>query len=525
MNEYQFQHRGQNQNQHQYCVQIAADTRTIVSIENYVEFPQDITFLFGESGIGKSMIAKSVYGILDASELAVSVNGMGYQKFLEQPRTQQIRKSGFFVFQEPSSHLNPLMRLSEQLREGSLVSQEGELDILKFLWQTADERTLRSILQVYPKPFRPSGGEKQRILLAMAFKKIESYVRLPPLAAVETMFVFDEPTGSLDNAYRNLVLQWLLKKYATKRFGVLFITHDYSIISQIYKYHQLFLPRMHFLELYRSDGTKVSLREFSPQSYFNWISHQTPVHRSVPKNDEPVVQIDSEFSIFNRTFGIFQDNSHSRPAKLVIHKGEMVYVKAPSGAGKTTLAKIAMGLFKPQRFTMTLGTRRITEKTAQRYWQQAIWGRTATMAFQHADEALNVQSKVRELFLGLPGIGTRDPKKITAFLQLFFDMEITDAFLSKKIATLSGGQKQRLNVLRAMILDTDLLILDEPLNGLDFETMKKVLRVIVEKQAQSKAILIISHNEEIFESMIDRESIYYLQSLEVTSFNKGFRKV
>ena len=50
----------------------------------------------------------------------------------------------------------------------------------------------------------------------------------------------------------------------------------------------------------------------------------------------------------------------------------------------------------------------------------------------------------------------------------------------------SGGQKQRLNLLRTLILDTDLIILDEPLNGLDFQSIRKIMNILQEKQQEGK---------------------------------------
>jgi ABC-type multidrug transport system ATPase subunit len=59
-------------------------------------------------------------------------------------------------------------------------------------------------------------------------------------------------------------------------------------------------------------------------------------------------------------------------------------------------------------------------------------------------------------------------------------------------------------------MDTDLIILDEPLNGLDFISIKKVLQILEEKRKRGSAFLLISHNEEIFDNFVDRQYIYYL---------------
>jgi ABC-type Mn/Zn transport systems, ATPase component len=93
---------------------------------------------------------------------------------------------------------------------------------------------------------------------------------------------------------------------------------------------------------------------------------------------------------------------------------------------------------------------------------------------------------------------------------LFDNSTITDQFLKKKVAFLSGGQKQRLNLLRTLVQAPQLIILDEPLNGLDFNSVKKVLELLNEKRSRGSSLLMISHNEEIFENFVARENIYYL---------------
>jgi ABC-type glutathione transport system ATPase component len=231
-----------------YNVTIASGGRTIVAVDGFAYAPSEITFLFGESGIGKSMLCKAIYGLLNPDELDITVSGMPYAAYLAAPETASVKQSSFFVFQEPSSHLQPLMRIGEQLREGSIALEASEEEILGRLFTTADSASLRSILDVYPKPYRPSGGEKQRILLAMAFKKI-ALLTASQTQERPTFFVFDEPTGSLDNRYRNLFLGFLFEQYARRPFTAMIITHDYSIISEVYERYKSLANRIHFKEL------------------------------------------------------------------------------------------------------------------------------------------------------------------------------------------------------------------------------------------------------------------------------------
>jgi ABC-type multidrug transport system ATPase subunit len=190
----------------------------------------------------------------------------------------------------------------------------------------------------------------------------------------------------------------------------------------------------------------------------------------------------------------------------------MVYLKAPSGIGKTTLAKIIMGIYHPDRFSMTLDGLSITERSPRSLWRSSIWGKRAGMVFQHADESLNLAATVRETFRGLPLRHKLTNDFLEERLGDLFDRHLIETILDRQVAYLSGGQKQRLNLLRTLVLNPGLIILDEPLNGLDFASVKRVLALLDEKRSQGTALLMISHNEEIFEHFIDEENIYYLGS-------------
>jgi ABC-type glutathione transport system ATPase component len=491
-----------------FQVQIAKQGNTFISIDHF-EIPQGkITFLFGESGIGKTMISKAVYGLLDPAVLDIRINNMDYPAYLQQAFTRRIQETGFFVFQEPSTHLNPLLKLGDQIREGSLRGAPYERDILRHLWDGERDETIRKILEVYPKPYRPSGAEKQRILLAMAFKKI-SLMQAQQTKPDDSLFVFDEPTGNLDNNFRNLFLQLLLEKFRRFPFSAIFITHDYSIISEIYNNHTDLRERIAFRELSLKEEGLI-LQDFAPRAYLEWLKAEKPVSSFRNRGQENVLKIHGGYEVFGKKMIISRDQTRKNYGMLQIHRGEMVYLKAASGAGKTTLAKVIMGLQDCKNLEMVIGRWKFTGKTPKTAWRYHIWGEKIGMVFQHADEALNLNSTVKEVFKGLPGSRKKTAEDIRQRLQEMFDFPVTGSFLKKKVALLSGGQKQRLNLLRTLILDTDLIILDEPLNGLDFVSIKKVIAALQTKQQEGKAILMISHNEEIFDALVPPESVYYL---------------
>ena len=488
-----------------FQIRIRDRGRTLVEIDRFHIPEQKITLLFGESGIGKTLLAKAVYGLLNPALFDITINGEAYATYLQHPRRRALERNSFFVFQEPSSHLNPLLSLGAQLREGALARSEDETAILERLWQYGKKEELPRLLNTFPKPYRPSGGEKQRILIAMAFKKM-SLRRTQP-----TFFVFDEPTGNLDNTYRNLILAETLRYFKEQPFTLLFITHDYSLLRELYERHRPLLPFMEFKELVRTENRQVRQQSFSAASYLNWEEQLQPLKTAFAAQPEPVLTIEPEIRVFGRSLVLHRNPQSKQPEALRAFPGTFTYIKAPSGVGKTSVAKILMGLIRAERFKAALGTHTITEATSRAYFKKHIWGREAAMVFQHADESLNRQATVWQTFAALPLKSKLNRKVLFEALKPVFPEMNAVSFLNQRLDALSGGQKQRINLMRSLLLNTRLIILDEPLNGLDFESIRRILSVLNEKQKQGAAFLIISHNDAVFERLTNPGQIYYLE--------------
>jgi len=494
-----------------YNIRIASEGRELVAIDEFRLAKSAINVLLGESGIGKSLISLAIAGLLDPDELNVKIDGKSYTAYLRSREAIDIRRSGFFVFQEPSSHLNPLSTLRTQLREGSLTDAPDEERILRKLWQDSALSDVESILDVYPKPYRPSGGEKQRILAAMAFKKMAASAA----HARESLFIFDEPTGNLDNNLRNEFLDLLIENFRNQEATIVLITHDYSIISRFVSTYPAVSKNILYRELLLEHG-KLRLRDFLPGEYLSWMEKRNKAIHTVKKT-ETILRLYPHVKVFGRTLSISRDIEGRKHEPLVIRKGAVTYLKAPSGAGKTTIVKIMMGLIKPEKMSMELGSEVYTEETNRNVWAQNVWGKRMTMVFQHADESLNQNSKVKSVFSGLPIAGLMNEQKIVNSISELFEEEPSCGFLETKVKYLSGGQKQRLNLLRSLILHTDILILDEPLNGLDFARVAKVIAMIETKLKSGIGVLVISHNEEVFDTLVAQEDVYYLHQTGVES--------
>lgn len=490
-----------------FNIEIAKNGKEIVSIEKYRFTESKITFLFGESGIGKTLANKAIFGLLEDSLLDIKINGLNYSAFKRHEVCKDFRKNGFFVFQEPSSHLNPLVKISEQINEGDISGRRNDKEVLEKLWRKRSESFYDNVIDIYPKPYRPSGGEKQRVLAAMAFKKLGVVKDFDS----RNLYVFDEPTGNLDNYFRNVFIDNLLEQYIKHRFTSVFITHDYSIVAYIQKNYSKLLSDIEYKELYRSKG-KSKLRNFDPAEFLKFDFKKFAGRKK--GTGELKLAVKSGIKVFDRELIFSKNEDTNYRASLKVNSGEITYLKAPSGEGKTTILKIIMGLVKAEEFALRFEDKIVDQGTKSNFWSEIIWGKVAGIVFQHADEALNLNSKVKEVFYALPLDNELSDQDIISKLDEIFDEEITSEFLNKKTGQLSGGQKQKINLLRTFMLNTDILLLDEPTSGMDFNSIKKFMSMLQKKLDENKAILLVSHNEDIFDPLVDDDNRYFLKTAD-----------
>jgi peptide/nickel transport system ATP-binding protein len=189
--------------------------------------PGEVRGLVGESGAGKSMIAKTVFDILPrAVEVvggSVRLGDADLLKLDAAVRRRLIARTSAFIPQDPLTALNPARSIESQMTDrltvilglGRCVARERALALLREVHIAEPERVLASY------PHQLSGGMRQRVLIAAAF------------AAEPQLIVADEPTTALDVTVQKQILRLIAEMQARHGTALLFVTHDLGVVAKI----------------------------------------------------------------------------------------------------------------------------------------------------------------------------------------------------------------------------------------------------------------------------------------------------
>jgi len=207
-------------------VEYLTETGSVRAVEG-VSFdvePGEVFGLAGESGSGKSTIAKAVLRILEAPAVITggSVLCQGQDVLdLDEAGLQRMRwRKAALVFQSAMNVLNPVMTVGEQLCDvlvahrpiAQPLATDRAAELLRLVG--IDAHHLRSY------PHQLSGGMRQRVVIAMA------------LALDPPLLIMDEPTTALDVVVQREILGQLAELQAKRQFSILFITHDLSLMIE-----------------------------------------------------------------------------------------------------------------------------------------------------------------------------------------------------------------------------------------------------------------------------------------------------
>ena len=197
---------------------------------------------------------------------------------------------------------------------------------------------------------------------------------------------------------------------------------------------------------------------------------------------------------------------------FVAHESETLAIVGESGCGKSTFAKVLMGLETATEGEILLDGRNIEQIPIEERDTKTV--SDIQMVFQNPFDTLNPSMKVgRQIIRALEifGVGNSEAERRTRMLELLDLVKLPRAFADRMPRQLSGGQKQRVGIARAFSGGARIVVADEPVSALDVSVQAAVTDLLMEIQREEKTtLLFISHDLSIVRYLSDRVMVMYL---------------
>ena len=185
-----------------------------------------------------------------------------------------------------------------------------------------------------------------------------------------------------------------------------------------------------------------------------------------------------------------------RYINLNIQKGESVIIQGPNGCGKSTLIKILNGIIFPMEGSYTYENHEITEKALKDSRFAKWFHQQMGYVFQNADTQIFCGSVEEEIAFGPTQMGLSEgeiKQRTDDCLKLFGIEKLRE----RPPYHLSGGEKRKVSLACILSMNPEVLILDEPLAGLDESTQKMLIDFLKKFHAAGKTLIIITHNNQL----------------------------
>jgi peptide/nickel transport system ATP-binding protein len=192
-----------------------------------------------------------------------------------------------------------------------------------------------------------------------------------------------------------------------------------------------------------------------------------------------------------------------------LYPGETLGVVGESGCGKSTLARTVVGLEEPTDGVIRFDGRDVTDFDAadERWFRENV-----QMVFQDPMSSLNPRRKVGEIIADpLEAAGRSKDERERRAIELLEQVGLEGDYYNRYPHEFSGGQRQRINLARALSINPDLVIADEPVSGLDMSVQAQILGLMNDLQDEyGLTYLFITHDLGVIRNMADRVAVMYV---------------
>ena len=225
----------------------------------------------------------------------------------------------------------------------------------------------------------------------------------------------------------------------------------------------------------------------------------------------PLVEVKNLREYFNITTGLFR----SKPLKAVdgvsfsIEKGETLGLVGESGCGKTTVGRTLLHLYKPTGGEIYYrGKKIVTTQDVKEFRKHAA------MVFQDPYSSLNPRMTVSDIIgepLDIHHLYSTQEERMKRILELMDSVGLNSEHASRYAHEFSGGQRQRIGIARALAINPDFIVCDEPVSALDVSIQAQVINMFAELQEKlGLSYLFIAHDLLVVRHISDRIAVMYL---------------
>ncbi len=461
------------------------------TVVNDISFSMEqgqILGVVGESGSGKSMTALATMGLLkkDAKIMGGQIlfDGTDILTLSKDERAHLQGNVMSMIFQEPMTSLNPVMKIGRQVGESLILHTDmGKEDIKAAVLEALSDVGLHDVEKIYNQyPHELSGGMRQRVMIAQA------------MICAPKLLIADEPTTALDVVVQSQILKLLLELHKKRNISILFISHDLNVIKEICT---------DVLVMYKGEiveqGKVRDVLERPQHDYTKTLVAAIPDNTPMTQEKTPILEL-KNLNVFyeEKASGLFGKKRKKHVVKdlnLEVYQGELMGIVGESGCGKSTLAKAIVGLNKDYDGQMIM---------APDVHPQ--------MVFQDPFGSLNPSKTIGWILTEpLRVCGVRDKKEQKRIVcEMLKRIGLDETFYDRYANELSGGQRQRISIGCALLMNSKLLVADEPVSALDVTVQSQILNLLLDIHKERElTILFISHDLNIVRHICHRVAVIY----------------
>lgn len=508
-------------------VQFDSDEGTVEAVKN-VGFEirkGEVLCIVGESGSGKSVTSLSLMGLLAKNaRIADGEIRFSGENLLDLPdeKLRKLRGNRLsMIFQEPMTSLNPVLTVGRQLMEPielhkGLEGKQAKQLCIEWLEKVGIPRP-EKVFREYPGTL--SGGMRQRIMIAMA------------MICSPDILIADEPTTALDVTIQAQILDLIEQLRLENDSSVLLITHDLGVVAEtadrvVVMYNGEVVEQGNVFDIFANpqhDYTKHLLssnpnisEEYSQQRKQNALASEQKRGEeasNISKESEAPPASAGEHIKPGKTYlsvqglkkyyptsasGLF-GSKEVQYVKAVddvsfqIYRGETLGLVGESGCGKSTLSRMLIGLEQASDGRIWCNGR---DQSSLRGADLIQSRKELQIVFQDPYSSLNPRIRIGDAIeeaLLVHGLKDKSARRARAN-ELLTMVGIPEHMADRFPHEFSGGQRQRIVIARALSVNPELLICDEPVSALDVSIQMQILNLLKDLQKQlNLTILFIAH--------------------------------